>query len=416
MSNDQPITPADDSALIKIICDYLRGEEIGAIKSQLREQCDKFKSACKVRYKDLTPRKVDLDYASSVASILDELSEKNTEHYISTPNLYAALDELSIKHPHLTRLIELIDETKPVHNWPLYIRVAAGATVAAGLFFYLKENIERLKAWYLRGLPVILRWFNNTIELLRETPLIGILFRAVPLANAWYQAITDNSITKSRKKRELFFKTMEHGLGIAGYVLCFLAAGTMTLPAMAMFVTASLIDVIETYYTFRSDEHYSKKNFHKDSNNYYTDAAMARADNAHDRNKHVFAVNFIANILLLASVIIWCAFPPSLIIALPCLAFGWIVILGKGAWLAKTRDNNAEALQIKIREIVARYPDPASGPSSSVVIGQLLGNPPGTLSLDNLNRPSPAVPALAQNILPEDRSEQSDIRLSFGYN
>jgi len=278
-------------------------------------------------------------------------TDQNYNDYVTSRSLYDALKKLSIQHPHLTHLIKLIDETKPDYNWPLYFIFAAGLTAGSGIFWYVKENIGLVKAWYERSLPIISRLLGDTVYLLRNTPLIGVLFNAVPLTYLWSQAIVDGSILSSKGLIKLGFKTAEFGLPIIGYVLCYLAAGAMTVPALAVFITGALLNVVETLYTLICNELDRIKNPLAPSSDYYSEKDNLCADNFKKRSRFVFMVNFVANLLLAASVVVWCVFPPSLMIALPCMTFAWLVGKAKTSLLAKTGKENADALQEKLLDI-----------------------------------------------------------------
>lgn len=427
MPDNTPIKPSDNRALVDIILAYLRGAKIGRIKFELQTQCDKYNIACKERYAQLKADDTNVDYNDAIKRILHELSDDQiNDHLNGPPNLYTVLNRLSIKHPHLNRLIELIDETRPAHNWPLYFMLTIGVITGAGLFMYLKEHFELVRAWYLRTVPSVLNWFHSAVHILRTTPLIGILSRALPLGSSWYQAMMNGSITHSKKRIRLFFNTLEHGLPIAGYVLCFLAAGVMTLPALALFVAGATIDVVETLYTWISNEIDRIRNPLPPVTNYYSETATARADNAHYRNRFVFVVNLIANILLLASVVIWCVFPPSLIIVVPCFVFGWLVVLAKGAILAQTANENADELQKELRDIEIKYPEQASNASSYFSIGKSLNEqeakpaPRHQKSMhpkeNKTNVPMPVSSLSSPGLFKVNIPEQSDNQASFVYN
>ncbi len=291
------------------------------------------------------------------------------QDYQRSQNLYALLKKLKNKHRHLAHLVDLIDDTKPERNWGLYFTLAAFVTAVSGVLFYLKENINSLKAWFDRILPLISQWLNNAINLLRSTPLVGILIHAIPLIQSWYRAITATSRADANKIAKLFFNTLEHTLPIAGYILCYLAAGTMTLPALSLFVIGSAIDVIETLYSVIVDASERHKNPLAPATEYYSATARARADNLYERDRYLFIINFVANIFSTATVLVWCAFPPSLMIALPCVVFGWLVGLAKQSLTSFVKDDFANTLQRELHTIHAQqYPEPNQTDTAQVNI------------------------------------------------
>lgn len=293
------------------------------------------------------------------ANQVDELITKNTvnqhvpptsdlkqiQDYKKSPNLYTLLKKLAVKHRHLVDLIALIDEVKPAQNWGFYFIFAAGITAATSMLFHLKENIAIFKTWFETAWPILSRWFGSTVELLRKTPLMGIVFNIIPLVNAWFQAFSDEAGIDQNKFIKLLLKTLSHLLPIAGFILCYLAGATMTLPALALFVTGAIVDVVDSLYTVAMDEYYRWTNPLASGTEYYSRAAKARADNLYERGLLMFLINFTASVLMTASIIIWCMFPPSLMIALPCVIFGWCVGSAKHSLLAYTQKEYANALQ-----------------------------------------------------------------------
>lgn len=425
MPNHKPITPEDDHELIRIIMAYLHGEKIETIKFQLKTRCNESDIACKHLYALITSNNKNIDYAETIRNILHELSEKQVDIYLNAPNLYEALIKLSIQHPHLMYLITLIDKAKPARNWPLYFITAAGVSAATSFFFYLKENIVQVKAWYAQTFPVVNRWLHNTVHLLTTTPLFGILSRLIPLIQSWYQAINDGSISHTSKLIKLGFNTITHSLPIMGYVLCYLAAGVMTVPAVALFITGASLEVIESLYTLIQNELERGKKNQIHAADYFSATTNARADNVQEWNRYKFLIQFVANLLLMASVVIWCVFPPSLVIAIPCMVFGWLVVLAKDTLLVRAEDEYADALQKNIREISTAHTREINAVNTFLFkqpLPQIQKSPTIQKNASEQSRGNPA--SLAEvgffmpkraNIQPHNR-EPSDIAKNFGYN
>ena len=307
-----------------------------------------------------TPETVYLSPEKAAALIMRNTTTTHTHRghlqkndYLDNENLnvYSALKKLQDKHPHLALLLNLIDETKAERRWWLYLMSVTGLTAIAGLLFYLKDHIDMLKKWFDQALPLLSRYFSNTLYLLRSTPLIGIVSNGFRLINAWYRAYIDDSFSDSNKVIKLFFKTLEHALPIIGYMLCYAAAGSMTPIAMAMFITGAFIDVFQAYYTLNQHEQERRKNPPLPPLEYYSKAQNARANYLRELDRYVFYINFTTNLLITASVIIWCVFPPSLLIALPCMVFTSLVGMTKNALLTHIKDNYETALQIELENI-----------------------------------------------------------------
>ncbi len=444
MPTVRQIKRSDDSALVDIIQDYIRGHSIDEVALRLKEQCDKFDIACKSRYQAI--KRTDADYNLWLDTILDELSiggaqlhlmtvatarnrgyyhcyvwndhelvylqsqdtqitvplreksiltkaitvlsqtkttktlhlfaeqidelitSNSTNKHIpnttdrnfierckSSKNLYGALKKLKLKHPRLSTLLNIIDEAKPTQTWWMYLLLAAGLTALTGFVYYLIENFAQVRTWIDRILPIVSNWFQNTINLLKKTPIIGIVSNAVVLLNAWYQAIMDDSITDTNQLITLTFKTAEHSLPIAGYVLCYLAAGTMTIPAVSMFIASAVFDVVESLYMLIYHQVGQYFNPLPPASEYHSATAKACADNTRQRNLYLSLVTIAANLITTAAVVIWCIFPPSLIIALPCVLVSILIGFTKNSLVSHLKDSYAHSLQSDLKDIGDQY-------------------------------------------------------------
>ncbi len=267
------------------------------------------------------------------------------------PNLYAALKKLSDNHEHIRVLVDMIDETRIENSWWLYFMSAATLTAISGAIFYLKDHVELIKNWFNRTLPVVTRLFGNTVYLLRNTPLIGMVSNGLPLIYAWYKSFIDDTFSDTNKQIKLLLKTLIYSLPILGYTLCYLAAGAMTMTALYVFVTGALIDVIEPIVTWFQGYLKRRNNPQGTESEYNSAANKTRSDIFFQRDGAVLATKVLANLATTAAVIIWCVFPPSLAISLPCIVFSQLVTLAKDFKLKSINNYYDTQGQKLIREI-----------------------------------------------------------------
>ena len=275
--------------------------------------------------------------------------------YKSCQNLYDVLKTLEKKHPHLTVLIEKINDARPPRNWWLYLLFATGMTAITGFMIYLKENFDVVRAWYERTLPIVSRLLNNTVYLLSKTPLIGVISHGLPLIWSWYQAIKDGSITEAKKIIQLSFQTIEHTLPIVGYLLCYLAAGVMTGPAVALFITGATIEILASLYDLIYHQVEPWFNPLAPATEYHSAKAMTYANNARERNLYTSLIKIVSNLLTTASIVVWCLFPPSLTVALICMLFSTLVNMTKASLVSRIQTNSANALQADLKDISDQY-------------------------------------------------------------
>lgn len=341
---------------------YLHGQDKHE-EIQLRES-KIFSDAIKALKKDPKSPTIHL-FAPQIAELITNNSRdphtppttdvEQIEEYKKSPHLYALLKKLAVKHRHLTDLIDLIDEIKPAHNWGLYFIFAAGVTAGTSMLFHLKENIAIVKAWFDAIWPTLSRWLGSTVELLRKTPLVGIVLNIIPLVNAWLQTFYDEAGIDQHKLIKLGLKSMSHFLPIIGFVLCYLAGAAMTIPALTLFITGAIIDVFDSLHTVAKDEYDRRNNPLPSGTEYYSHAAKVRSNKLYERGLLSFLVNFIASLLTTVSVIIWCVFPPSLMIALPTVIFGWCLGMAKHSLLSHIKKEYTDILQRELQSICEKF-------------------------------------------------------------
>ncbi|HBI22082.1 MAG TPA: hypothetical protein DDY37_05800 [Legionella sp.] len=276
--------------------------------------------------------------------------------YYESPNLYVALTRIKRKHRHLEQLVELITDVKPERNWARYLTYGAVIAAVASVLYYLKDKIDLLQSWFERTMPLVSQWLGQTVHIMRNTPLFGVVSNGIPLVYAWYRMLfTDSPSTDWDPSIKLFFKTIEHAFPIIGYVLCYMAAGSMTIPAVTMFVAGAGIEIIHSIYTVIRDEQERWDHPTAPGTEYFSKAAAARADNLYERGLQISLTKLLANILTTALVVIWCVYPPSMVIALSCAVGAWVMGLIKSAALTHIKTTYANALQENIKTICTHY-------------------------------------------------------------
>ena len=84
-----------------------------------------------------------------------------------------------------------------------------------------------------------------------------------------------------------------------------------------------------------------------------------------ERDLSLLAINLAATVLITASVVVWCLFPPSWIITIACVVCGWLVGMSKGFATTHLTQKYANQLQRNLKEITADYSDERNDPISS---------------------------------------------------
>ena len=359
----------DDIALVQLILDYLAGMENSLVKAQLSAQCERG-LACKERYEKMTARTLTqiYSYEDCVRAILNALSvpKEKQQEYIKVPNLYVLLKKLQSKHRHLAHLVQLIDETKPPASWakPFFFTAVIIAGISV-LLWFKREYVERLSLFAKKAMVHLLYGLQRALRLVRNTPLLGLLVNGSALIWAWYRAFSDGLGLNHDKVSVLFLKTVENVFPIVGYLLCFFAGGVMTVPALSLFVVGSATDAVEGLYSFVKHEMEQWLEPIPAGDTYYLKTARERVATLRKRDLSVLAINLSATVLITASVVIWCLFPPSWIITVACVVCGWLVGMSKGFATAHLNQKYANQLQGNLKEITADCSDERNNPIPS---------------------------------------------------
>jgi hypothetical protein len=351
----------DDVALVHVILYYLAGMENSLVKAHLSAQCERG-IACKERYEKMTARTLTqiFSYEDCVRAILDELSvpKEKQQEYINLPNLYVLLKKLQSKHRHLANLIHLIDETKPPRNLakPFFFTAVILAGISV-LLWFKAEYVERLSLFAKKAMFELLYGLQRALRLVRNTPLLGLLVNGSALIWAWYRAFSDGLGLDHDKAIVLFLKTVENVFPIVGYLLCFFAGGVMTVPALSLFVVGSATDAVEGLYSFVKHELEQWFDPIPDGDTCCLKTARKRVEMLRERDLSLLAINLAATVLITASVVMWCLFPPSWIITVACVVCGWLVGMSKGFAVAHLNQKYANQLQRNLKEITADCSD-----------------------------------------------------------
>ena len=134
------------------------------------------------------------------------------------------------------------------------------------------------------------------------------------------------------------FKAASISASLAGYVVCLLAAGVANPVTSMLFITSSIIDVAESFFTFYMIN--QRPSPTSDS----PDQVM-RYQAQQQRAAHTLWVKLIAATLITAAVTIWCVCPPSLLIMLSCMASIHLVGFIKCAIIEHINSKSAISLQ-----------------------------------------------------------------------
>lgn len=334
-----PDPNAQQDILSEIVTSYLRGEEISSIRSRLRAVCSEKKQNASALYREITASP---EITKNLYPLLQVPGEKQ-DSYGNNQTLLTLLTRLNKDghdYDHLAYLLGLIDQTKYTRSWRNTLIVGALLSVGLGGFFYLKPDyFHTLQHLITVILPrFVLAWLEKTFSLLRNIPLIGIVYTSSSLIWQTIQMLYYGVSHASQTWTAFAFKTASISASLAGYVVCLLAAGVANPVTSMLFITSSIIDVAESFVTFYMINQ-------RPCPTSDSPEQVMRYQAQQQRAAHTLWVKLTAATLITAAVTIWCVCPPSLLIMLSCMASIHLVGFIKCAIIEHINSKSAISLQ-----------------------------------------------------------------------
>lgn len=369
--------------LEKIVLDYLQGTPIRGIRLRLEDECADLGAGCQSLYKSIPIKQEEAKDDPYLGAILLSLNiEKSPDP--NTPGTYEKLMEKSnslhdllkhLSHDGYRRaayLLGLIEATEPKSNWTMIFTLSAiGIAALGGLAYFKKEYIEAIGDWFVRSFPLVISWLGKTFSLLRNFSLLGIIYNGLGLLWSWYQTFANGTTTTTDKLKTLFFKTLTAGLTISAYVLSYLAAGAMPVPAAILFVLSSSTKVVQGVYGWWKTERgedpeksVSAKDSEKGEETKAPDkdtgwkvwvkwAEYHEAENAYQQSLKSVWIKLAAAVFTTIAVGIWSFFPLSLATTIFSVSFIALTALAEWSWLSSIDETYANRLQSAIKSIAA---------------------------------------------------------------
>ena len=338
----------------ELVLSYLQGEDIISVTDYLRKTSSKIRFGCKSIYQSI---KLEDKNDKFVTAILGSLNIKKSEEGVTgqyeelldnANNLHELLVHLCHQgHYHLRYLVELIDATKPKRNWTLPLLFSTIASAGLGVFFYLNnEYFATIGRWFANTFPTMISWLGKTFSILKNIPLLGIIYKSFGLIWNWYEAFTTSTTTRKEKLNGLIFKTSSALLSIGAYVLSFLAGGVIGITGATLFVLSSAADVAHSLFNwYKRKDAWNSMDTPLSTADWEIWAEYYRAESLYKQDRKSVWINVIAAALTTAAVGIWCFFPPTLLMTVCCVSFMALTSLTARTILYNIKENAAYKLQ-----------------------------------------------------------------------
>ena len=343
----------------EIVLNFLHGEPISLIAGRLKYQCIEFNKGCTSLYKAITVEPTD----PFIIAILGSLNIKQSrpgeapqafEELMKSDNLHELLTLLSHDgHRQISYLLKIIENTQPKRNWTLLLMLSTISSAGAGAFFYInKPYFDAISDWFLRTFPFVIDWLKKTFSVLRNIPLLLIIYNGFGLIWSWYNTFTNGTTTSKEKLNALFFETFSASLTISAYILSFYSAGAVTVPVALLFVLSASIALFQSvFHWIKSKQAMNELTRPTITSHWEIVAEYKRAFNLHQLTINSVYIKLAAAILTTIAVGIWNFFPPALLITIFCACFTTLTDLTARSILSNREETSANQLQKTIKNI-----------------------------------------------------------------
>jgi hypothetical protein len=277
------------------------------------------------------------------------------------------------------------------NRWALGFFASIGTALSFGYFhlnpdklLMVEQALEHtVPSLFERGLdrltqhiyPVVKDFLGKTFSVLKNIPLLLVLWTVfqIPwqISKTWFN---DDFKAPWKRFQKFMAGILPPIFSIIAYGICYMANGVFTFPAVAFFVAASFVDVIDNAITLYLLSRQQKKNKPQQTlrdttpadnpnkaqlkaciqalKEQQTEEQIAlRQKERYARAQKTAPVKLVAAIFITITVALWCYFPPSFFVMLSCVAFIGLVGFTKNARLAKIHTDSTEQLQLDLRAL-----------------------------------------------------------------
>lgn len=311
---------------------------------------------------------------------IDEMSEETKANYQSIQTLLPFIEQLQkdgYGHGHLNHLLKLIDQTKYNTSWHVPIAVTTFFTTFIVILSYISPWFSKfLERLFEQLLPIVLHWLERTFSILRNLPLVGMVYTGFKLLSNLYKTIFHGSNNHTQKFTALFFLISSGGFALAGYMLAYFAAGTATVLASSLFVISEAVNIVESWYTYYTIMDKKPSKFVNGHKAFEPHADQLRLQYQQKYAREAVWRNVLAAVATTAAIYVWSFFPPSIPLILGCVLFISTVSYLKTAFLERLEKKYASELQTQIQKLITDeyHLQPASQSNKSRANLKLLCN------------------------------------------
>ncbi len=337
-----------NDTLFKILEDHLMGEERGILHARLQKMCDHEKDGGKsalALYNEAAVSETELARLTQLLCI--------SETFNQTDNLFGWVKTFSQKnygHRHLEDFHHLIKHITPQQSWAMTLVFLTLGTAISGIYLTLiPEHMRALETLVIELMPIITSFLQTTFSVLRNIPLLLIIYNAICIPLRTYHSIFNDTFRSPEKRLQKWAAAVLPPIfSLTSYYLCYAANGVFTPLAVVFFIASSFIGVVDGLFNF----YQLKELGHQPAETEPLEIKLdfIRQEARLGRTKQTITVNLIASILISVNVILWALLPPSFFTMISSIIFINLVGFTKSAMLNRIHRKDAEHLQRKLEE------------------------------------------------------------------
>ena len=313
------LTVLQQRTLVQLVYQYLQGAAIADIQLTLTKLSNKTHCGGRYLYQQIKTTAIIRQRVFDALTIPPKEKAKYHQH----DTLFSLLQRLhhdGYGHNHLEYLLKLINETHPQQFWLRIGMVSALTLSISSYFLYTQQNIM---VWLYDVskllLPnMVLDWLKTSISLLKNIPILGIIYHSSLLLSQLYNTFYYGFANLNQKLTTSLFALLTKGAAISANLITILAAGVVTPTAGVLFVFSAMIEVAESIVHFISimQQPLAEKRYptHGQKTN------QIRQENQKQLVSNTLIIKVSAAILTSIAIAIWCFYPLSFGLVLGVIA------------------------------------------------------------------------------------------------
>lgn len=332
-----------------ILFDYLEGQPISSIKTNLRELCAKNKKNAKSIYKETPCDRAFIEQLMHYFAV----PKHHREAYFKQTHHLAILERLHKQGYDQGQLYWFLLMVHHTEHLPYtFFKIFSGClVVSAGLGTYVYLNTTYCLDLYERLIQNLPSSLISSIEILKKLPIIGLGYQVFIYLLFLYHGLYDGLFDTPSQIATFIFQTMTTACMITGYSLIWVAHGVPSPLSAACFILSAFIQVIASigtyyvliYHPLEKDDLASHENLRNIQN--------LRLDAEKKTAFQIMVARCIFSLIAVSLVCVWSLTPPGMLLNLICFSLFIIHALCEKIILHQIYNHNVVEQQTKLQAL-----------------------------------------------------------------